>query len=92
MSLDNQYLGRVEIGRFKLLLPKSVGFSYRRLTTIGMQVAQQPEIHLLNLNEYMIGSLRCVVTAEMIEVARRILTALVDRVLGEAAHLPELVT
>ena len=46
----------------------------------------------MNLNEYTTRSLRCVATAGMIEVARRILTALVDRVLGEAAHLPELVT
>lgn len=52
MNPRHHYLGLVEAGRFKLLIPESVAGSYRRLTTMAMQEAQPPELNELHLDEY----------------------------------------
>lgn len=99
MSLNNQYLGRVEVERFKILLPASAAGTYRRLTTMGMQVAQPPELMELHLDEYegqfiMVSGHadnEWIWSAEVIEVAGPILTAVAEQVLGEPALPPELV-
>jgi hypothetical protein len=98
MSLNRQYLGRVEASCFKLLLPAPAAGTYRRLTTMGRQVAQPPELQELHLNEYddQIIMVRgyaddeWIWSAEVIEVAGPILTAVVEQVLGGAATAPEL--
>lgn len=100
MSLNNQYLGKVEVERFKILWPASAAGTYRRLTTMDRQVAQPPELQELHLNEYedqfiMVSGHadnEWIWSAEVIEVAGPILTAVVEQVLGEAAKAPELVS
>jgi hypothetical protein len=91
MNLNEHFLGKVEAGRFKLLLPTPAAGTYRRLTSMAMQVAQPPEIHELHLNEYddqviMVrghGDDRWNWSAEVIEVAGPILTAIAEQVFGK---------
>ncbi|ACK69365.1 hypothetical protein PCC7424_0909 [Gloeothece citriformis PCC 7424] len=88
---DNQYLGIVEIGKLKLLLPPTVAGNYRRLSSSPMYINQPPELTEIDLSEYegqamMVtgldggGWLWC---AEIIDVGSPILTALVQQVFEE---------
>ncbi len=89
MSLKKQYLGKVEVDRFKILLPEAEAGSYRRLTTMGMQVPQPPELQEMHLDSYenqfvMVsgyGDNEWIWSAEVIEVAGPILTAVLEQIL-----------
>ncbi len=91
MNSYHQYLGKVEAGHFKILLPVSEAGTYFRLTSMDMQVAQPPELQELHLDEFegrlvMVSGragVEWIWSAEVLEVAGLILTAVVDRVLGE---------
>jgi ABC-type taurine transport system substrate-binding protein len=85
MKGKNEYLGIVEVERFKVLLPESETGSYRRLTTLSMQNGQPPELNEINLSEYegqvvMVrgqGDNTWIWSAAVVEVAKPIDTALV---------------
>ncbi|OKH39757.1 hypothetical protein NIES2119_05785 [[Phormidium ambiguum] IAM M-71] len=89
MNLKHQYLGVVEVGRFKLLMPDSMAGSYRRLTTMRMPEAQPPELDEIHLNEYEGQAILVngyadevwIWSAEVVEVAGSILTILVKQML-----------
>ncbi|MBO9997840.1 MAG: hypothetical protein J7641_02345 [Cyanobacteria bacterium SID2] len=92
MNPNNQYLGKVEGGHFKLLLPVSEAGTCRRLTSMAMKAEQPPELQELHLDEYegrlvMVSGhadAEWIWSAEMLEVAGLILTAVVDLLLEEA--------
>jgi hypothetical protein len=89
MNPKHQYLGIVEAGRFKLLMPDSVAGGSRRLTTMRMQEAQPAELDEIHLDEHdgqaiMVSGYADEVwiwSAEVIEVAGLILTVLVKQML-----------
>jgi len=89
MNPKHQYLGIVEAGRFKLLMPDSVAGSYRRLTTMRMQEAQPPELDEIHLDEHdgqaaLVSGYADEVwiwSAEVVEVASAILTILIKQML-----------
>ncbi|WP_416674951.1 hypothetical protein [Egbenema bharatensis] len=89
MNLKHQYLGIVEAGRFKLLMPNSVAGGYRRLTTMKMQGTQPPELNEIHLDEHdgqailVSGSANevWIWSAEVVEVASAILTILIKQML-----------
>lgn len=89
MKPKHQYLGIVEAGRFKLLMPDSMAGSYRRLTAMRMQEAQLPELDEVHLDEHdgraiLVSGYADEVwiwSAEVVEVASTILTVLVKQML-----------
>jgi hypothetical protein len=89
--MRNDYLGIVEIERFKLLLPESKAGTYRRLTTLASTDHQPPELHELNLSEYegQVVLVRgaadgdWIWSAEVVEVAGLITSMLVRHLFGE---------
>jgi hypothetical protein len=95
MNGNNQFLGIVTDGSLKSLRPAlSPG---KRLTAIAMQEAITPEARELNLDEYE-GKVIMVrghdgggwiYSAEVIDVAEPILTAVVQQVFGETAKILE---
>lgn len=97
MNGNNQYLGKVEAGRFRLLWPIALAGTSRRLTLMAMQVSQPPEVQELHLNEYddqiilVRGNAdtQWIWSAEVVEVAGPILTLLSEVVLGKAVDVPK---
>ena len=98
MNSIYEYLGRVTAGRFEILLPEVLAGSSRRLTEMGMQVAQPPETEELDIADYngQVVMVRghadsvWIWSAEVIDVAGPILTVVAEKVLGEAAKTPEM--
>lgn len=88
MNPKHQYLGIVEAGRFKLLMPDSMAGSYRRLTAMEMQSAQPPELDEIHLNEYDGQAVLVsgyaddtwIWSAKVVEVAGLILTVLTKQI------------
>ena len=84
MTSNQRYLGIIEAGRFKLLMPDAIAGTHRRLTTIRMQNAQPPELDEIHLDEYdgnvvLVGGYAdedWIWSADVIEVAGPILTIL----------------
>jgi hypothetical protein len=86
--MDQTFIGVVENGRLRVLLPKSVG---TRFTAIGMQMAVSPETGELDLTEYE-GSATAiqghdggswVYSARVIDTGGPIVTALVRQALKQ---------
>lgn len=50
--MNRNFLGIVEVGKFKLLLPTTEQGAYRRLTTLPQQASQPPQLHELDLSEH----------------------------------------
>ena len=99
MNSIYEYLGRVTAGRFEILLPEVLAGTSRRLTAMGMQVAQPPEAQEVKLDEYngrviMVrghADSEWIWSAEVVDTAGPILTAVAEKVLGEAAKAAEVV-
>ncbi|MCB9101750.1 MAG: hypothetical protein H6632_19605 [Anaerolineales bacterium] len=91
MNENNEFLGLVQNGQFLILLPESADPGPNRLTTtIQMQEPRPPESAELSLREYEGSALMVrgtsgggwIYSAEVIEVAGPILTAVVSRLFG----------
>lgn len=52
MRTKQQYLGTIDVGRFKVLTPDPMAGTYPRLTRVAMQTAQPPELDEIHLDEY----------------------------------------
>jgi hypothetical protein len=86
--MDQTFIGVVEDGKLRVLLPKSVG---TRFTTIGMQMAVSPETGELDLTEYEGSAIAIqghdggswVYSARVIDTGGPIVTALVRQVLKQ---------
>jgi hypothetical protein len=92
MSANDQFLGIVQIGQFHILMPaRSAGKSVR-LTGIPMQAAMSPQSVEIDLSGYEGRALMVrghdgggwIYSAEVIDEAGPILTAVVQRVFGKA--------
>ena len=95
MNGNSQFLGIVTDGSFKSLLPAITPGT--RLTAIALQEAMPPEARELNLTEYEGQAIMVrghdgggwIYSAEVIDVAGPILTAVVQQVFGETAKILE---
>jgi hypothetical protein len=52
MRTKQQYLGTIDVGRFKVLTPDPMAGAYPRLTRVAMETAQPPELDEIHLDEY----------------------------------------
>lgn len=91
MNGSETYIGLVEMDRFKVLSPKTDSGSVR-LTTIQVQAAQTPESAEVNLEKFESSAIAVqgvlsgdwIFSANVIDTAGPIVTALVQKVLKEA--------
>lgn len=93
MNGNDQFLGIVQNGECQLLAPYSPPSGSIRLTAIPMQAAQPPETAELDLTEYEGKAIMVrghdgggwIYSAEVIDQAGPILTAVVQRVFGQVS-------
>jgi hypothetical protein len=92
MNSNSQFLGIVQNGQFQPLSPKPATGGPIRLTTISMQMAQAPETGELDLAKYEGSAIMIrgrdagggwIYSAEVIDQAGPILTAVVQKVFSE---------
>lgn len=91
MSNENQFLGIVHEGKFRLVTSDPGPSGYTGLTTIQMQTSLPPKEHELDLAEYegkviMVqghGGGDWIYSAKVVDEAGPILTAVVERVFGQ---------
>lgn len=99
MTSSNHFLGMVKRSedpskglQLQILVPDSLAGHFRRLSSIQMQEARPPEAGELDLAEYegrviMVNGLdggRWIYSASIVDVAGPILTAVVNKLFGEA--------
>ena len=91
MDGDQQFVGIVQNGEFQSLWPSRLGGVPTRLTRIAMQVAQSPESAEIRLDMYEGKAIMVrghssggwIYSAEVIDEAGPILTAVVQQVFGQ---------
>ena len=94
MNGDDQFLGIVQNGTFQLLAPYRAPGGSVRLTRIQMQEARPPESAELGLTEHEGKAIMVhghdgggwIYSAEVIDQAGPILTAVVQQVFGQASE------
>jgi len=94
MNSNDQFLGIVQLGHFQILTPDRIADTSVRLTSMPMQAAQPPESKELDLTEYEGQAIMVrghdgggwIYSAEVIDRAGPILTAVVRRVFGRPAN------
>ncbi|MEM8778313.1 MAG: hypothetical protein AAGF26_05460 [Cyanobacteria bacterium P01_G01_bin.49] len=95
--MDNRFLGIVETGKFKLLLPTSKQGLYLRLTTLPVNDSQSPESDELDLSRYEGQALMVLGydlngwlwSANVIDQAKPILTSVVQKLCQDVAQNEE---
>jgi hypothetical protein len=94
MNSTDKYIGVVQLGQFLILTPDHAAGSTTRLTSIPMQAAQPPESAELNLAAYEGRTIMVqghdgggwIYSAQVIDQAGPILTAVVERLFGHAGE------
>jgi hypothetical protein len=97
MNNNDAFLGIVQLGQFHILTPDHAAGASVRLTSIPMQAAQPPESGELHLTGYEGQAMMVrghdgggwIYSAEVIDQAGPILTAVVRRVFGQQAGKEE---
>lgn len=90
MNGNDEFLGVVQLGQFRILTPNHVAGSSVRLTGIDMPTAMTPESKELDLTEYEGKAIMVrghssggwIYSAEVIDQAGPILTAAVQQIFG----------
>jgi hypothetical protein len=90
MDSNDQFLGIVQLGHLQILTPDQAAGSSVRLTSIPMQAAQPPESREIDLTKYEGQAIMVrghdgggwIYSAEVIDQAGPILTAVVQQVFG----------
>ena len=94
MNGNEQFLGIVKLGKFSILTPGRLAGSSARLTGIPMQAAVAPESREINLSQYEERALlirgHCsgdwIYSAEVVDQAGPILTAVVQQIFGQGSE------
>ncbi len=94
MTINDQFLGIVQGGRFQILAPDHAAGNVVRLTGIQMQEAQPPEAKEIDLTKYegsvvMVGGHfggGWIYSAQIVEQAGPILSTVVTRVFAHPAR------